>query len=283
VFCGTYIYLNADVDGDLRGHTIEWEQISGQPVLIDDIHSQSTFYERLENSNKTFRFWIDKGRATEQYDDLIIYGTPTETLTGTTTQVTKLTRGIATEPVPCETILGTTTLTIGPPTQLHGESTNVNYQMDVTWDLPPTYNDNIDEMVLYKDGVPVGTFSILDNLSYDGATGNYSVLTKYNFGIHPIDEQPSCEKTLTVEVDNLVRAVDDAVVSSTGAISFLKTSYLPVVERITNSLPTSLGTITYNKATYITTIETVVNDMTASTKQLTELNISRYDPQAIGG
>ena len=77
--CDTSISLQATVIGDTTGHVFLWEQISGSAVTwTSPLNQLSATYTTSIFDDKIFRFWIDKGTPNQQFDDVIIYGTPTE-------------------------------------------------------------------------------------------------------------------------------------------------------------------------------------------------------------
>lgn len=76
--CDTTVSMTATVIGDLTGHTIVWEQISGTAVTwITPLDQLSVSYTTATFDDKVFRFYIDKGAAGEQFDDVNIFGAPT--------------------------------------------------------------------------------------------------------------------------------------------------------------------------------------------------------------
>lgn len=80
--CNGVVYLSATVYGSLVGHTTEWEQISGVPIvtIVPSTATTASYAPDDPNapgSDKVFRFWIDKGTQIEQYADVTIYTTPT--------------------------------------------------------------------------------------------------------------------------------------------------------------------------------------------------------------
>jgi len=78
VVCDTAVNLEATVVGDLTGHTIIWEQISGVAVTFTTPLDQFAIsYTTANFQDKTFRFTIDKGTGNEQFDDVIMFSTPT--------------------------------------------------------------------------------------------------------------------------------------------------------------------------------------------------------------
>ena len=74
VSCDINITLNAIVIGDLTGHTVEWAQLSGPPVVwLENIHQLSVMFEQPQIRNdKVFRFYIDKGTKDEIYREVLV-------------------------------------------------------------------------------------------------------------------------------------------------------------------------------------------------------------------
>lgn len=78
VVCDTTVFLEATVVGDLTGHTILWEQVDGVAVTFNTPLNQFAInYTTANFQDKTFRFYIDKGTGIEQFDDVIMFSTPT--------------------------------------------------------------------------------------------------------------------------------------------------------------------------------------------------------------
>jgi len=70
--------LEATVVGDLTGHTFIWEQIDGVAVTFNTPLDQFAInYTTANFQDKTFRFTIDKGTGIEQFDEVIMFSTPT--------------------------------------------------------------------------------------------------------------------------------------------------------------------------------------------------------------
>lgn len=77
--CDPIVYLQATVNGNLSGHTFLWELLSGDAVtLIQDSQTQAHYVVDGTTHDRVFRFWIDKGKYNEQFNDVKIYATPTD-------------------------------------------------------------------------------------------------------------------------------------------------------------------------------------------------------------
>ena len=70
--------LTATVVGDLVGHSIIWEQLSGSPATFTSpVNELQVSYTVTEFDDKLFRFTVDKGLPTEVFDEVFVFGAPT--------------------------------------------------------------------------------------------------------------------------------------------------------------------------------------------------------------
>jgi hypothetical protein len=77
--CDNSSTLTATVVGDLAGRTILWEQISGSPVSFSTPTNQLTAsFTAFNFDDKVFRFTVDKNLSSEKFDEITVFGTPTE-------------------------------------------------------------------------------------------------------------------------------------------------------------------------------------------------------------
>lgn len=75
------IYLEASILGNTSGHTFLWEQLSGTVVtLVPVTTTKSYFVSTGGSTDRVFRFWIDKNKFNQQYQDITVYSTPTSYL-----------------------------------------------------------------------------------------------------------------------------------------------------------------------------------------------------------
>ena len=85
--CASTVYLEAAIRGNTAGHTFLWELIEGSstpPITLVQTSETQAYYLTSTSTDLKFRYWIDKGRLTEQYKDVIIYSTPTSIVTENT-------------------------------------------------------------------------------------------------------------------------------------------------------------------------------------------------------
>ena len=113
VMCGSFIVLSAEIvnDVNLRNHTLYWEQIDGEDVVIEDTSKQTTGYFYNENSNKTFRLWLDYGTAGASFKDITIYHVPTSILRA---QATRGVKHHLAQTTGSHTVSGTRTIPVSP-------------------------------------------------------------------------------------------------------------------------------------------------------------------------
>lgn len=81
VTCAPIVYLEATVNGDLTGHSVEWVQISGTPTVTLEPGGTplQTFYTVAvgqSGSDKVFRCYVDRNTQIEQHRDVSIRTTP---------------------------------------------------------------------------------------------------------------------------------------------------------------------------------------------------------------
>lgn len=89
--CASTIYLSASIIGNITGHTFLWEQISGSAItLIQNTTTTAYYIIDINPTDKVFRFWIDKGKYNEQYQDITVYSTPSSFLNKTLKNTIKL-------------------------------------------------------------------------------------------------------------------------------------------------------------------------------------------------
>ena len=76
--CDISFSLEATVIGNLAGHTVLWEQTAGVAVTFTTpVNQLAISYNQSTFEDKTFRFWVDKGTASQRFDDVSVFGSPT--------------------------------------------------------------------------------------------------------------------------------------------------------------------------------------------------------------
>lgn len=79
--CEPMIFLEATIQGNSTfGHAAQWELVSGDPINIITLSFTSAYYVTDGSSrDRVFRYWIDKDKFNQQYQDITVYATPTST------------------------------------------------------------------------------------------------------------------------------------------------------------------------------------------------------------
>lgn len=83
VTCDNIVMLSATVLGDPSGHTFEWEQISGEPVIwLESVYQTNVMFQQpATRDDKIFHFVVDKGKAIEKRYEVLVTAIPTDILT----------------------------------------------------------------------------------------------------------------------------------------------------------------------------------------------------------
>jgi len=287
VLCSLSVYLNANVIGDLTGHTTEWEQLTGNIVpLITDSNIQSHFI-KTESSDKIFRFWIDRYTIFAQYDDVTIWGTPTETTPASLFGSTFRTGLTNVDPVPCSSIAATINISAPPPISLQGDGPPASVVFIITWSLPsnPLYSAYLTSMELYENNILVGTYSPVATRTYTGIPAIYKVLSKFNVnGI--LTNSVSCNADFTGLTYNITRLFDDTIGgASFGTSNFIRTIYANIYQNVTDITNFGVGTSTITSLIRYTNlaVQEPVDVATGSVYGSKINSFIRYSSGSIGG
>lgn len=83
VACDNIVMLSATVLGDPSGHTFEWEQISGEPVIwLESVYQTNVMFQQpATRDDKIFHFVVDKGKAIEKRYEVLVTTIPTDVIT----------------------------------------------------------------------------------------------------------------------------------------------------------------------------------------------------------
>ena len=165
---------NADVQwvkatllgGDSTGHTFEWEVINGPavdflsnpgPITLAGQTDIYVIFARTPfgNDDREFRLWIDRGTPSEQYDDMIFEGWPTDechtsfeapsvSSSPVSVQVPRGGYGSECRQLDCNQFRVTAAFPLVPH---HGESTCSATSFFIGFDLPDDTCEGADELV----------------------------------------------------------------------------------------------------------------------------------------
>ena len=139
VLCEDTIVLEATVDGDLFGHTFEWEQLSGTVVVLNNDDTLTPSFSNVDGSDKTFRFYLDRGTPKEQFDDITVFNKPISDAQFNKSDST-FRRFIGVDEVECSSINAVLETNVPPPITLQGDGPDPLNRLVLDWDLPPDLN-----------------------------------------------------------------------------------------------------------------------------------------------
>jgi hypothetical protein len=302
--CTPVIYLEADVEGNMIGHTIEWEQIKGTAVTLQDADTLNPYFVAVDTTDKAFRLWIDKNTPNVQTGVINIFKTPiSKNICSFTPLNFELNVGVNLQPVACDDILGTLRVIVPPPTSVEGEETSYILELDVEWSHPgETADIFINQYRIYKNSALVASLPTsplpitsegggppTDQLLYTDELATYRVDAHYSVGGQEYVIQ-SCEKDLTTTTVPNVKAYNDSIRNiaySPSNHGFNQTNYGFIVQQLDDSQTHGFNPTTsdFSLQTYINTVltEATDTDQTVAFSYDNHLiNITRYDPSGIG-
>lgn len=213
--CDITIFLEAIVDPiiNIQGHTIDWVQLTGTPVILIDADTLTPSYLQIihDETDKEFEVTIDKDLPDEQRARVIVYATPTSLLVGNYGPSDSITQTPA-DAVECNSITVSTSALIPPPAGGHDDDVAITEVFAISWDLPPDplLSSFLTDMVVNENGIPVATYLPLDTLTYFGGPNVYSITSNYIVNGNPSSET-SCTQDFTQEVIPSTRVIDDRI------------------------------------------------------------------------
>lgn len=160
IVCTSTIYLQSSIVGNMAGHTFLWEQISGGAVSIIPVSQTQAYYISPGGGgtdDRVFRFWIDKGKFNEQYQDVTIYGTPVDFYTNNASTLSSINDKV-TDPVLLIkefTIMSRLPFDINIP--FNGLVTYDDVMVGLSWTLPNIFYEPVSDKILYYIDNFIGT------------------------------------------------------------------------------------------------------------------------------
>lgn len=225
--CTSQLNLEALVDGDLLGHTIQWEQVAGTTVTLIGANTLTPTFDAVDGTDKVFRCYIDQGTPYEQFAEVTIFKTPVSFPGfGWNPSQNWVGDPFTLLPVDAGTITSFVDITVPPPTSTHGEELGSVTVVEVEWDHPgqEVYDKYISQYKVVENGTEVdevpdtptlfdsnaGTGPPTDARFYVGTFATYRIDTYYNInGIEYIRESDTVD--FTVLPVPSVMAYNDAV------------------------------------------------------------------------
>lgn len=308
--CASTVDLIATVVGDPTGHVFLWEQIEGSAVVIDDPSVVSTFYTVAGTGDKKFRFWIDKGTASEQFDDITVYDTPINDIESAGfPQQQSITISLDPPPVDCDDIIGTVQAVAPPIAGDHGDQP-ASTLFTLEWINPVTHLDQfiiqhqVEENTVNVQNTPSTPLDAVATgvagngppptepyTYFGGALTTYQIKTLYNIWGKEITAESCIKDFSSLEVPPAL-AVDDAFDGSVASfptrqsVSIVRFSteliQVPNQDIESVSFPTqqSVTTVRFTP----TALEVPDQDIeSAGFPQMQAASITRFDPSGIGG
>lgn len=288
VFCGAVVVLEATVDdpAKLPGHPLEWEQLEGNPVILSCPTCLITTYPLGDLTDKTFRFWIDRGTIDEQYDDVSIFHTPTSTCPQ---QSNPGDGGSFNKYIPASSPECSTITRVPPPPEL--QSSEVDAGLLLVWDQVERVDLRpfVTQYTVYEAGIPVQTTDVSDPREYFPATETtYQILTEFDVNSQYSSEL-SCEADFSD--DDLTRVIDDynPYQSIAANPKYSRVNYGNITEFGLSVNPyqsSAANPRIYNRVNYGNIViqgESESINPPQSQRANPVLNITRYDSGGIGG
>lgn len=196
IACAATIFLTAvvDIPSNLPGHTLEWEQTSGTTVILSCTDCLATSFSSVDQTNKTFRFWLDRNKPYEQYDDVAIDYTPTSAAPMQGHQASPNSNAFIKQ-TPYDIVVCESILVSGNPPPPELESTDVPASVILVWDEPTA--DGLESYItlytVYENDINVSENQPND-LSYEGAIpAVYKIQTDFFVNGQP-STSTSCER-----------------------------------------------------------------------------------------
>jgi hypothetical protein len=268
------------------GHTLEWEQLSGPAVVINDADQLVANYTHIAGGDKVFKFTIDKGYPEEQSGTATIYDTPTSLCRNDWANQDQ-SKYVPSDAVPCDSIIATPTFEIPEPSLPPNDDVGLIATLVITWDKPEDLNLQpfLTRMVLYENGTAVEIYDGQGSpgtLVYEeGIRAIYQILSEFHIRGYDSSEL-SCLKDFTTIEDPNTRVIDDVTYNS-----FAKAELTKIV--FTNEINTQQDTLLEafpNADTVTSRFINTYQDITDSTNTNfanPEITTQRFDPGGIGG
>ncbi len=76
ILCSPIVQLNANFNKPLDGHTIEWVQLTGTAVTLEDADTLTPWFINPNTDDLSFRIYIDRYGPDEVFDDVYVFRNP---------------------------------------------------------------------------------------------------------------------------------------------------------------------------------------------------------------
>ncbi len=301
--CTPVITLSANINGDITGHTVEWVQIKGTTVVLEQANTLTPYFNQVDTTDKAFRLYIDRNTPNEQYGDVNVFKTPTTFPTYSFYGVQHtFEKGLNPLPVYCNDISGFVEVGVNPPSLLEGDESGFTTTVIVSWDHPGELEDkHIEQYRVVENNIEVASIPAIpvsdagdgggppsDTLEYLGGLNTYRIDTYYNIqGIHSVRQ--SCDVDLTTLAIPDVAIINTAIEGgfdegSSSKFERTNYTYLNLQEETVITGGSFSGESSSSKTLFSNLVENVESfSKNASFSGAQQINITKYDPSGIGG
>lgn len=302
--CTPTITLTAEIIGDPAGHIFLWEQLEGTIVSLDTPNELSTDFAAVDSTDKLFRFWIDKGSPEQQFDEMWIFKTPfSDCPFSQDNDNSDFNISITADPVACDDIIATFTISAPSPSSPHGEEPLPPIiTVPVEWQHPgdPLKDLYISQYEVFENNVSVAFVPPIppatigdplgppaDLLEYAGSLSTYRIDTHYNISNIHVFTEPSCEKDFTGLVVPVIKIYNDTTAFSQDNTSSLfgRVDFVFIQKSIPDPTVFSMDNTNreFNRIDF-DFIKMEEQDNTSFSQSVGDnlINITRVDQQGIG-
>lgn len=291
--CAIEVTLTATVIGDLTGHNILWEQLTGdtQIVFVTPTNQLTATYNVIGggSNDRIFRFYIDKGTPLERFDDVTVWGTPTETTTLRISSTASFSTDTACRNVAC----GTSYIYYGLPAPSLGGSfaTDPTTNFLLTWGSPTCIEDGPTLVTVVQNNngnmTLIGTFDIdiYSNVAVSAPYDVYYLSTTYTVDGNTYT-QPSCRINQTQPSNTISEYITDTVFPFSSVSNSNTVYYTLTTESTPESTQTTLGSSISTSTTTYYTLLTEGTPESISTNLLSMVNTNTttyFSNNGIGG
>lgn len=288
IACQTVVTLTAvvDIPANIIGHTLEWEQLSGPAVVLNNTDQLVASYTHIAGGDKVFKFTLDEGYPEEQSGIVTIYDTPTSlSYAGWATQ--EPAKYVPSDAVPCDSIIATPTFSVPEPTLPPSDDVELIAILVITWDKPedPDLDPFLTQMTLYENGSAVqlydGQGSPATLVYEEGIRALYQILSEFNVRGYYSSEF-SCVKDFTTLVEPNQRVIDDVAYNGFANAEFTKIIFTNEINSQQESLDLGFPVADAVTSRFINTYQDIT-DNTNTIFANPEVTTQRFDPGGIGG
>lgn len=286
--CDVSITLTAEVDPivNFNGHTVIWEQLTGDPIVLINADQLSASYLQVSGdvTDKIFRVTIDLNTAEEQTDEITVFASPTSVLS---------TLGLHSETLygppsaPVENMQVSADPQFPDPQNVIDANVPVTPFITLTWEQTSdtTLQPFIVDFDIYENDVFVATVLATDPFEYIANQATYFIKANYNVNQQLSSADNIKQDFTTVPIPNTI-VVDDLMDNMSFAKSDVTLISFPNIVQTFFDISVNMGFGTSSipfLERYSSKLESVVDASFVSSFGQGENIVIRTDPGGIGG